>query len=151
MSTTANGAKPLDLTVTVDESGCHICTSHAADAGGYPQTKKKGKAVRLHRVIYEEVHGQVPAGRVVSHSCGNRMCLNPAHLVARTPAEVAVARVDSGRSAKGTRNGRAKLTEDAVRAIRGSAESRTALARRFGVDPRVIRDVQEGRTWAHVT
>lgn len=48
----------------------------------------------------------------------------------------------------GERNGRAKLTWDAVRAIRADGSSpHTVLAERYGVSPPVIADVRHGVTW----
>ncbi len=40
-----------------------------------------------HRIAYEEVHGQIPRGHQIHHTCGTRPCVNPAHLVALTPMQ----------------------------------------------------------------
>lgn len=59
------------------------------------------------------------------------------------------------RQAKGSDNGRAKLTERQVVEIklqlRMEIASKVELARRYGVDPTVIRDIKTGKTWAHTT
>ena len=52
---------------------------------------------------------------------------------------------------KGSRHGRAKLTEDDVRAIRQSDLSGVQLARAFSVTPSVICGIRRRRTWTHVT
>jgi len=50
----------------------------------------------------------------------------------------------------GEKNSNAKLTADAVLAIRCSDESKEELGRRYGVDASAIREVRRGRTWAHL-
>lgn len=44
----------------------------------------------------------------------------------------------------------AKLTADAVRAIRRSKETNLALARWYGVKEETVRDARNRRTWQHV-
>lgn len=53
-------------------------------------------------------------------------------------------------SFRGTRNGRAKLTEADVLAIRGSSESQQALASRYGVTKVAILYIKNRRNWRHV-
>lgn len=38
----------------------------------------------VHRVVYELVHGPIPAGLTIDHLCRNRACANPSHLEAVT-------------------------------------------------------------------
>lgn len=57
-------------------------------------------------------------------------------------------RVARNRSAKGTANGRSKLQIDEVELIKkDNCTPKMALARKFGVDPKTIRDIQQGKTW----
>jgi len=51
----------------------------SVDSKGYPQINRRGKVLRVHRLAAEEAHG--PLTGPVHHSCENRRCLNPAHLV----------------------------------------------------------------------
>lgn len=41
---------------------------------------KSGSNCYVHRVVYEHLVGQIPAGLVLDHLCRNRICANPAHL-----------------------------------------------------------------------
>ena len=51
---------------------------------------------------------------------------------------------------RGETSKQSKLTDAAVSEIRSSGEAGRALARRFGVSPRLIRLVRQGRSWSHV-
>lgn len=33
-----------------------------------------------HRAVYEDMVGPIPSGLFLDHLCGNRICVNPAHL-----------------------------------------------------------------------
>jgi hypothetical protein len=33
-----------------------------------------------HRLIYEHVHGPIPVGMVIDHTCQMKLCVNPEHL-----------------------------------------------------------------------
>src|SRR3954451_12130692 len=33
-----------------------------------------------HRVVWQLVHGPIPVGRILHHTCENRICVNPGHL-----------------------------------------------------------------------
>ncbi len=57
------------------------------------------------------------------------------------------------RQARGTRHGRARLTETAVdelRQLRAQGWTRVRLASRFGVSTAAIWSVLNGKTWTHV-
>lgn len=43
-----------------------------------------------------------------------------------------------------------KLTDEQVREIRGNQLISTALAKYYGVSPKVIRDIRSGRHYKHV-
>lgn len=74
--------------IRVDEQGCWIFTG-AVNSKGYGLTAIDGDgSTRLsHRAAYELLVGQVPAGRVVYHTCAVRRCCNPEHLVAAYPKQ----------------------------------------------------------------
>ena len=89
---------------------------------------------------------------VIRHTCDNRKCINPEHLLLGTHQDNVKDRVKRGRSAKGKKNGRSKLTErQALAVYNNKKNTRTELARKYGVDRQVIRKIQIGETWRCVT
>jgi hypothetical protein len=111
------------------------------------------------RVIYALSRG-IPldfiSGLTVRHTCDNPRCFSDKHLLAGTQAQNIADSVRRGRNARGETNGHAKLTADAVRAIRAEyvPRSRThgtvALSMRYGVTESVISEAVRGITWASV-
>ena len=99
------------------------------------------------------------------HSCDNPPCCNPAHLRWGTNLENHTDAKLRNRKAKGLKNGshtvpeqrrvgvtngRAKLTDDAVRAIRSSSARQVDLAAFFGVSKSMISAVIRRKNWKHV-
>jgi hypothetical protein len=68
-----------------------------AFANGYPAIKQGNRTVYLRRVVWEEVHGPIPAGAVVITTCGERTCIEPGHLALSTPGRYASLRDALGR------------------------------------------------------
>jgi len=52
---------------------------------GYSRVRYLGEPIYLHRKVYHETHGTFP--EVVHHTCNNKSCVNPEHLVASTLEE----------------------------------------------------------------
>jgi hypothetical protein len=54
---------------------------------GYGQIFYRGKLHRAHRLFYELLVGEIPAGAQIDHLCKNRACVNVSHLDPVTPLE----------------------------------------------------------------
>jgi hypothetical protein len=55
-------------------------------SNGYARTSNADGRRLAHRVAWEEKYGPIPGGMHVHHTCGNRACINVAHLELVTPA-----------------------------------------------------------------
>lgn len=101
-------------------------------------------------------HGERPPGkRDVAHSCGERMCINPAHLRWATRSENEADKITQGRSNRGGhRSGSARLRAEQVVEIRERYETedvtQQALADEYGVHIMTINSIILRRTWRHV-
>jgi hypothetical protein len=120
------------------------------DTDRYGRASVLSKRMSAHRVAFQLANGPVPKQLVVRHTCDNRMCCNPAHLLAGSQQQNVQDRVDRNRSAAGERNGRAKLNEHAVRFIRRCDLSLAELGRIFGMSPRSIMDIRTRKNWANL-
>ena len=50
-------------------------------SGGYPVVTVEGSPELVHRVLYEGSHEIALRGRRIYRTCGNKMCVNPSHMV----------------------------------------------------------------------
>jgi hypothetical protein len=133
-------------------SGCWLWPG-TLDRDGYGVIGENGRQLRAHRISYERAYGPIPVGKQVLHSCDNPRCFCPAHLRVGTNIENTAERDAKGRQQRGERHAKAKLTEDAVRAIRrrfASGETQTALAAEYGVAQPVVSSLVRRETWKHV-
>lgn len=122
------------------------------DRDGYGRMSVSGRKRQAHRIAYRLKYRDRPP--VVMHRCDNPPCCNPLHLKGGTQGENVRDKVRKDRQAKGSANGRAKLTEDQVveikRLLRAGDISQAEIARTFRISKSVIRDIRRGRTWRHV-
>lgn len=120
---------------------------------GLVQTVKYGKLLS-HRIAYYLATAVDPLEMAVCHHCDNRLCNNPAHLFLGTLADNCRDRTRKGRTAKGIKQGHAKLTEQDVGAIRVLYNicntPKSALGRQFGVSKTNISDIVNYETWRHI-
>lgn len=117
------------------------------------RTGDRTRPVPVHTVICEAWHGPRPPGRDCAHGDGVPTHNWPGNLRWATPVENAADRVLHGTDLQGERNGRARLTADAVREIRRAvAAGATAreLARQYGLSEGTVRAAATGVTWQHV-
>lgn len=107
-----------------------------------------GKAMRAHRYAFMIENGTLP--EVVRHSCDNRLCCNPSHLIAGDHQANVMDRVARDRSAKGSNNGRARLQESQVLQILADGRKSHEIAADYGVDPSTVRHIKQRTIWGHL-
>jgi len=145
----------LEARVRVADSGCWEWTL-STNGSGYGSGKHyMGKLLRAHRLAFLcALDFLPPAPYVIRHICGNRLCCRPNHLGAGTLSENSRDAIKHGTAyvprLKGELHGYSKLTEEAVRAIRASADHNSVLADRYGVTADNIRAVRKRITWRHL-
>ena len=110
------------------------------------------RGIRAHRYAYQLHKGEIGAGLMVRHLCGNKLCVNPDHLEEGTMADNAQDGIRLGETLRGEDNGKAKINEDQARYILRNPDGLTGakLARKFGVSPATISLIRSGHRWAHL-
>lgn len=79
-------ARVRERLVPID-SGCWQW-SGTTNGNGYGEvTFGRKEKWLVHRYVYTQLRGAIPAGLVIDHLCRNRRCANPAHLEPVTNAE----------------------------------------------------------------
>lgn len=130
--------------------GCWIVSGYLSGNGGYPQIALDPPACKLdytHRAAWTLVHGPIPEGQVVCHTCDEGRCANVQHLFLGSPA-------DNVRdcSYKGRRNafGKQKLQVEEVLHLRRLAALGTPqyrLAAQFGIARNTVSQIVNRVSW----
>ena len=130
----------------VPESGCWLWLG-AVSTNGYGRIKVgRDRAVKYaHRLFYAHHVGEIPDEMSVLHRCDTRLCVNPSHLFLGTQADNMADMARKGRSLSGVRHPAAKLSEEQIRAIRGSiGETQRSIASRFGICQQSVSRIRAG-------
>lgn len=140
-------------------SGCFIW-ERALTGTGYGQFRAGSmrdgtrRNVTASRYACELAYGPIPEGLQALHKCDNKLCVNPDHLYIGNRSDNAndafARKKKIPHRLVGSVNPKAKLTEDDVRTIRGSALSLGALSKHYGVSKTQISWVKQGKSWSHV-
>ena len=113
---------------------------------GYGRFKIGRKVYSAHRVAYALAHGGIPDGQgfhgtVIRHTCDNKLCCNPAHLVAGDQhANVR----DMKERGRGRWN--ALTVEDAA-AIKADERPQKVVAEAYGIAESTVWKIRVGRLW----
>ena len=140
--------KPINYQVTTQ--GCFVVTeTKLLNSKGYGYTKRLGL---LHRHIYRECFGNIPAGILVCHKCDNRPCINPEHLFLGTPKENTQDMMRKGRAShlSGERHPSAKLTREQALVIKYDIRKNTEIAREYGISAHHVGSIKRGIKWQHL-
>lgn len=127
------------------------------NGNGYGRFVVKNEHRLAHRISYKYFVGEIPEGKVVCHTCDNRICVNPHHLWVGTQSDNLKDASDKGRmfrpNTNGERNGNRKLCESDVRTIRAmfrGGQKRYRIAQHFKVSPSTIGEIISGKIWKDV-
>lgn len=130
----------------------------AITAGGYGMIKlgpRHSPNFYVHRLVFEAFNGRIPDGAFICHRCDNPRCCRPEHLFLGDARINNRDKASKGRGKGpclgGEKNPAAKLSESEVAEIRAAlagGKTGVEVARRFGVSPTTISDINTGRTWS---
>lgn len=86
---------------SVDQNGCHICTSHCLDREGFPIMVVNKRQLRVARVVLMRKLGEMPSARL-RRLCGEPLCVNPDHMeiVSKQPKGLAISKQRKRRTAE---------------------------------------------------
>lgn len=90
-------------TSPLSEIGCWAWVG-GGKPDGYGAITYNGKCEGAHRVAYVLNKGEIPEGAYIRHSCDNKWCVNPDHLLAGTPQDNMDDKVSRGRQSKGLKH-----------------------------------------------
>lgn len=113
-------------------------------AVGYGVFARFGYAHQISARIH---HGASPPKNEVRHTCDNRLCVNPSHLLYGTRSENMIDMVRRRRHADQLMTCE-RVTE--VRERHAAGESVTAIAKSIGVGRSAVSAAVHRRTWRHV-
>lgn len=121
--------------------------------GRFRQTvgTRKRRPMGAHRVSLFLLTGEWPPETM--HSCDNRRCCNPFHLAAGTRLLNAQDAARKKRTAWGTRNGNAVLTDALIGKIRQRllrGETQRAVASSLGIVKNTVHAVAHNKTWFNI-
>lgn len=157
--------KPLSLNDTAHarfeakvlpaSDGCHLWTG-CTNRDGYGIFSPGGNAVMVlaHRAAWVLAGRPDPTPLCLLHTCDLRLCVNVDHLIVGTRVQNNADRDTKNRTARGERQGLAKLTEDDVHEIRALYATgryrQVDLGRLYGIDGSNISRLVNHKQWAHV-
>jgi hypothetical protein len=136
----------------ITESGCWIWMG-STQVRGYGELICNKRKFLAHRASYQAFIGPIPKGLYVCHACDNVYCVNPSHLFLGTQKQNLEDMARKKRSTLGSKNARAKLNEDHVKAIKHllvRGWTCAAIARLVGVSSSCISSIKQNKRWIHV-
>lgn len=141
-------------------NGCILWVGQTNDRGYGLIQKTVGEQTSTiaSRISYELFVQPIPDGLFVCHDCpggDEPSCINPAHLWLGTADDNNKDKVAKGREPLGIQRPNAKLTDDAVRAIRvryaQGGVTMKKIGEEHGVSYSIVSEVISAKIWRHVT
>lgn len=114
---------------------------------GYGSVSFLGKPSCVHRISYLLTHGEILKEYVVRHTCHNKTCFNPEHLILGTNSDNIIDSIIDNKILN-------KLKVEEVFLILNDINRNIPIAniaKNHSVSRSVIYDIKSGRTWCYIT
>lgn len=142
--------QPRKITWEINAHGCWVCTSHARQTKGYAFSNSRAYGKQcLHRYMYEQANGMIPAGLLLRHICDNPGCINPNHLVLGTHQENMNDKTNRGRTSK--TSGKRTRPDWVLEIYRDRTRTAKELSMKYGLSIDQIYAIWSGRAWKNLT
>ena len=148
--------KGSEIVFHENENGCHICISHCLNGSGYPMITHLKKHMSIAHLMYERKFGELPACLLLRHTCDNRECINPNHLITGTKKDNTRDMLERNRASRlyGETNHNSKLNDkqviDILTDLKNGMKPKE-VACKFGVSRRTISGIKTGTQWGWLT
>lgn len=126
-----------------DPGECWLWTG-AVLKNGYGAVWGGDKTVTAHRLAFKLAKGEIPNNLSVCHTCDNRLCVNPSHLILGTATDNMRDAARKQRMARALRNGNGRLTDEQIIAIRADPRRRHEIASEYGIAPHYVNQIKRG-------
>ncbi len=94
--------------------------------------------------------GSIPTGMCARHTCDNRWCIHPDHIIVGTKKQNNEDRKERGGYSLGEKHVNAKLTSDQVIQIRKAVGTLKEIAERFGSTEWNVQKIRKREAWRHI-
>ena len=140
---------------TIQESNCYISNLLKPSKDGYLYIQYDYKVYLLHRLILaDKLNKNYDELDITRHTCNNRSCINPDHLIEGTKSENAL---DSRNYSKNTKLNKEKVLEikkslidTQFSKVGDKRKFDTYWAEKFSVSFRTIADIRLNKTWKDI-
>jgi hypothetical protein len=102
---------------------------------------ERGRNEYVHRTAYRQHKGPIPEGAVVRHTCDNRQCVNPDHLLIGSYKD------NTGDMYSRGREGCSKITQAIANEIRASLLTSKELMAEYSLSRSQIHKIRSNTAW----
>lgn len=135
------GKPPSDAAFTRTPGGCWEWSGHISGSGyGYVWGQP------AHRLMYRHYKADIPAGLQLLHTCDNRKCVNPDHLIPGTAKQNMADMYEKGRARPYGKTQKLKPSQRKEIAARyHDGATATSLANEFGISASYVQRISGAR------
>lgn len=142
----------LVMPMVIKTDDCWYWSGYTCQTGHGFINLPNNPATYVHRLsLARKLGREIESGLQALHSCyKSPNCVNPDHLRVGTAKENMMDKVKDGTMTNGERNGKSKLTEAQVIAIRADTRTQIEIAKEYGISQMTVSDIKRRRKWKHL-